>query len=143
MGAVLSHAIWPTISCINLYSHQLLKKPIEVGGGYQQVPAGPGLGIEIDEEAVVRFRISREKLDQGKVYSLPLPRLINTTVYPDGTCIHMVAMVLEPFMRGMGPIYAEGVRVEDTPDDGSREWADLYRRASQHPRARPLVGLAC
>jgi len=133
LGAVLSHATWPTISCINLYSHQLLKRPIVVSGGYQEVPPGPGLGIEVDEEAVARFRVPREKLDQVGVYQLPLPRLINTVVYPDGTCIHMAGMGLEPFMRGVGPVYAEGVRVEGTPDDGSREWADLYRRALQHP----------
>ena len=133
LGAVLSYATWPTISCINLYSHQLLKEPIEVTGGYQEVPAGPGLGIEVDEEAVARFRVSREKLDQEGVYSLPTPRLINTVVYPDGNCIHMVEMGLGPFMRGIGPVYAGGVRVEATLDDGSREWADLYRRALRRP----------
>ena len=32
LGAVLSHATWPTISCINLYSEHLLKTPVEVIG---------------------------------------------------------------------------------------------------------------
>ena len=57
LGAVLTHATWPTITCVNLFSHQLLKTPIDVIGGYHQVPDGPGLGVEVDEEAVERFRV--------------------------------------------------------------------------------------
>ena len=44
LGAVLTHATWPAITCINLYSHQLLKEAIDVVGGYHRVPEGTGFG---------------------------------------------------------------------------------------------------
>ena len=71
LGAVLSHATWPTISCVNLYSHQLLKKKIDVIGGYHQVPDGPGLGVEVDEKAVEKAAM--EKLVPAMVVRLRQP----------------------------------------------------------------------
>ena len=136
LGAVLTHATWPTISCINLYSHQLLKKRIEIVGGYQKVPEGPGLGVEIDEEAVDRHRIPDEALEpfqqQGQLYAHPPPRQINTVVFPDGRCVHMAGLDLGYF-NSQGPAYTEGVRVESRPDDGTPEWADLFERVQHQP----------
>jgi L-alanine-DL-glutamate epimerase-like enolase superfamily enzyme len=143
LGAVLTHATWPTITCLNLFSHQLLKTPIDVIGGYHQVPDGPGLGVEVDEEAVERFRVPdvqiRPFADEGKLYERPQPRLLNTIVYPGGSCVHMVStgQGYGYFGDGHGPAQVEGVRLEVTPDDGSKEWSDLFERAGKHPvRAR-------
>lgn len=139
LGAVLSHATWPTITCFNLYSHQLLKKKIEVIGGYHQVPDGPGLGVEVDEKAVERFRVPEKKLrkfrEKGALYEHPKPRIINSIVYPDGSCVHMgsSAQGYGYFTAGHGPAYVEGVRLEPWPDDGSREWKKLFARAQEHP----------
>ncbi len=143
LGAVLTHATWPTITCVNLFSHQLLKTPIDVIGGYHQVPDGPGLGVEVDEEAVERFRVPdvqiRPFADEGKLYERPKPRLLNTIVYPGGSCVHMAStgQGYGYFGDGHGPAQVEGVRLEVTPDDGSKEWSDLFERAGKHPvRAR-------
>jgi L-alanine-DL-glutamate epimerase-like enolase superfamily enzyme len=128
LGAVLTHATWPTITCVNLFSHQLLKTPIDVIGGYHQVPDGPGLGVEVDEEAVERFRVPdvqiRPFADEGKLYERPKPRLLNTIVYPGGSCVHMTStgQGYGYFGNGHGPAQVEGVRLEVTPDDGSKEW---------------------
>jgi len=32
-----------------------LRQPIQARGGYVEVPLGPGLGVEINEEAIRRF----------------------------------------------------------------------------------------
>lgn len=143
LGAVLSHATWPTITCVNLYSHQLLKKPIEVVGGYHQVPQGPGLGVEVDEKAIKKFQVPEKEIkkfrDQGLPYNAPDPRIINCVVYPGNSCVYMASTSqgYGYFGAGHGPAYAEGVRMEPWPDDGSKEWAALYARAQQHPvRAR-------
>lgn len=143
LGAVLTHATWPTITCVNLFSHQLLTKPIEVLGGYQQVPDGPGLGVEVDEEAVERFRVPDDAIEpftaEGKPYERPKARLLNTIVYPDGSCVYMSSPLQGYgfFSAGHGPAQVEGTYLEVTPDDGSKEWADLFERASQGPiRAR-------
>ena len=54
LGSVLKGARWPAMPCVNIYSHTLLRE-FEVKGGYLQVPAAPGLGVELDREAVVQF----------------------------------------------------------------------------------------
>ncbi|MBT7861462.1 MAG: enolase, partial [Gemmatimonadetes bacterium] len=139
LGAVLTHATWPTITCTNLYSHQLIKTPIDVVGGYHQVPEGPGLGVEVDEEAVERFRVPDEELkpfqEKGELYDHPEPRLLNSVVYQDGSCVHMAftRQGYGYYGAGHGPAYSEGVRLEITPDDGSKEWSDLFERARQEP----------
>ena len=124
LGAVLTHATWPAITCMNLYSHQLLKKPIEVVGGYQQVPETPGLGVEVDEEAVERYRIPDtmiQALGEGERYDRPKPRIICSIVYPDGSRIHLAPMHqgYGYFSQGHGPAHVPGARLEPWHDDGS------------------------
>ena len=136
LGAVLTQATWPTISCLNLYTNHLLKDPVTVSGGYQSVPDGPGLGVEIDEEAVARFRVPQATLDAlppGQLHAHPQPRIINTVVFPDGTRVHVGAMG-PGTLTGAGPGWSEGARVEPAwEDDGSKEWADLCERVRQQP----------
>ena len=112
------------------------KQRIEVVGGYQKVPDGPGLGVEVDEEAVERHRVPRESLEpfeqQGQLYTHPQPRLINTVVFPDGRCVHMAGLDLGYF-NAQGPAYTEGARVESRPDDGTPEWTDLFERVQRQP----------
>ena len=128
IGSVLTHARWPAISCINMYSHHLLTEPVQVINGHQQVPDGPGLGVEVNEAAVEQFRVPQEVLDEharrGPLYIHPKPRQISTIVYPDGTCIHME----HPHVPGT---YVEGVRTEILADDGSQEWQSLYERVQK------------
>jgi len=139
VGAVLSHATWPAITCMNLYSHPLLSAPIEVVGGYHRVPEGPGLGVTVDEDAVERYRVPDEAqkpfADKGQPYDLPEPRIINTAVYPDGSCVHMAfaRQGYGYYTSGHGPAQVEGTRLEAWPDDGSEEWADLFERARENP----------
>jgi L-alanine-DL-glutamate epimerase-like enolase superfamily enzyme len=130
LGAVLSHATWPTISCINLYTQQLLQTPIEVVGGYQPVPLGPGLGIEIDESAVERHRVpasTLQGLKPGQLFTHPRPRIINTLVFPDGTRVHMGAMGPHDYDAASGPGWSDGMRVEPSwEDDGTSAWEKLW-----------------
>ncbi len=125
LGSVLTHARWPAISCINMYSHHLLTEPVRVINGHQRVPDGPGLGVEVDEAAVEQYRVPQETLDeharQGQLYIHPKPRLINAIVYPDDTCIYMENL-------SAPGTYVEGVRTEIWEDDGSQEWQDLHQR---------------
>lgn len=139
LGAVFTHATWPTITCMNLYSHPLLKKKIEVVGGYHKVPEGPGLGVALDERAVRKYRVSEKDLkpfrDKGEFYSHPAPRIINSIVYPDGSCVHMAnsSQGYGYFCAGHGPAQAPGTRLVAQHDDGSKAWAKLFKKASEHP----------
>jgi len=142
LGAVLTHATWPTISCMNMYSHQLLKKKIDVIGGYQRVPEGPGLGVEVDEKAVARYRVPEKQLaacrERGEPYTHPYPRIVNSIVYPDGSCIHMAgtAQGYGYFTAGNGPAYAKGVKLVSQHDDGSRKWRQLFERVRDEGPSR-------
>ena len=66
LGAVLSHAIWPTISCINLYSHQLLKKPIEVGGATSKYLRDRVWGLRSTKKRSRDFASPRRNWTRGK-----------------------------------------------------------------------------
>jgi D-galactarolactone cycloisomerase len=39
-------------------SRTLGKEPIQLEDGYLKVPPGPGLGVEVDEDVVKKFRIA-------------------------------------------------------------------------------------
>ena len=142
LGAVLSHAMWPTISCINLYSHHLLTQPIAVQGGYQSVPDKPGLGVEVDIAAVERYRVSADALasvQAGQLYAHPPPRLINTIHYPDGGSVHVAQLGAASVHHGPG--WSSGVHVVTREDDDSKDFADLYQRVQYAPvRDRPSNG---
>ncbi len=133
LGSVLTHATWPAITCINLYSEHLLTEPITVVDGCHAVPDAPGLGVEVDEEAIKRFRVPKEKLDADGYTIHPHPRIIKTAVYPDGSCIHMAGDGLSYFNAGNGDAYVEGARLELTLDDGTKEWENLYEKALEKP----------
>ncbi|MEE2659291.1 MAG: mandelate racemase/muconate lactonizing enzyme family protein [Candidatus Latescibacterota bacterium] len=132
LGAVLGYAIWPAISCINLYSHDLLQRPLKVRSGHQLVPVGPGLGVKIDESAVDRFRVPEESLRDG-IFTRSVPRLINSVIYQDGSCIHTATMGVGLLRAMEGQFWSEGVRVESWEDDGSEEWDRLYERLQLGP----------
>jgi L-alanine-DL-glutamate epimerase-like enolase superfamily enzyme len=128
LGAVLSAARWPAITCVNLYQHDLLKQSVEVVGGFARVPEKPGLGIEVDEEALVRFRMEPP-------YEKPVPRVILSVLWEGGRVVHYssTGQMHRDFWSGSQPADERGVRLETRPDDGSPEWADLYARVQQAP----------
>ncbi len=133
LGSVLTHATWPAITCINLYSDHLLTNPVQVKDGCHAVPDEPGLGVEVNEAAIEKYRVPSEKIDDDGYTIHPHPRLIKTAVYPDGSCIHMVGDGLSYFNAGNGDAYVEGARLELTYDDGTKEWAELYEKAKETP----------
>ena len=57
IGAVLTHAQLPAITCHELWEHDLLKQRLEVVDGTITPSEAPGLGIEVDEEALERYRV--------------------------------------------------------------------------------------
>jgi L-alanine-DL-glutamate epimerase-like enolase superfamily enzyme len=127
LGAVLTHARWPAITCLNMYADQLLREPLTVAGGYCAVPAAPGLGIEVDEEALTRLQVpTSAKADLRAVYDV---------VRPDGgrTYYRHEDQYRVDFLAGNQPIFERGVTLEVLPDDGSADWADLHRRVQAGP----------
>lgn len=56
LGAALKN-VDPVVEFTEIMIHELLlKEPLELEDGYLRVPTGPGLGLELDEEKIERFR---------------------------------------------------------------------------------------
>jgi hypothetical protein len=128
LGAVLPLAQWPAVNCLNIYADDLMAEPLTIRGGYARVPDGPGLGIEVDEDALARFAM-------GPPYELPKPRLLLSVRWSGGRVRHYadIAQCRRDALSGSIPAQERGVTLQVRPDDGSPEWRKLYARAEQGP----------
>ena len=131
LGGVLSHATWPAVNCHQLYTHTMLTKPIQVSQGLAAVPDEPGLGYELDRDAVNALRIT-------KPVRRPDPARLIETTWLDGRTMYFgntggVNFVLNPARQGKVPFFERGVKTRLVPNDGSSKWRDLYERASKAP----------
>jgi L-alanine-DL-glutamate epimerase-like enolase superfamily enzyme len=128
LGAVLTHAQWPAITCLNTYGDDLLVEPLEIAGGHVRVPDGPGLGVTFDESALERYRMPPP-------HDLPEPRHILSVLWPGDRVAHYARMpqLWTDFGLGHLPAQERGVTMAVRADDGSKEWADLHARASRAP----------
>ena len=127
LGAVLEGARWPAIPCINIYSHTLLKE-FKVEGGHVKVPEAPGLGVELDWDAIERFRVEPD-------FRKPAGRQIHTILWPDGRQTHYPdGGYRAVFLAGKLPPFLPGVSLERRLDNGSeafnREYRQLFPEAS-------------
>jgi L-alanine-DL-glutamate epimerase-like enolase superfamily enzyme len=127
-GAVLTHARWPSVNCHQLYTHPMVTPPIRVFNGTAPVPEGPGLGVELDEEAVERLRLPEMP---AKPY--PHPNLLIAIRFGSGATSYYThcQQYWDDFSGGRLPVFQAGTRLELVPDDGSREWRELQARAQQ------------
>lgn len=130
LGAVLSHARWPSVNCHQLYTHPIIRQPIKVENGTAPVPEAPGLGVDLDEDAVARFRIEPMKQEPG-----PTPNLLLAIRWPSGATSYYAhaGQYWDDFRAARLPIFPRGVYLERIADDGSREWKDLQARAAKGP----------
>jgi L-alanine-DL-glutamate epimerase-like enolase superfamily enzyme len=131
LGAVLTHAQWPAITCHELYEHNLLSARIPVLSGLAQAPDAPGLGVEVDEAALEKYRVEQADLTLAK-------RLIRYT-RPTGLSVyfaqdsHTTSTMWDYFAKGNQPVYEPGVQTELLDDDGSADFAHLYEQAQIAP----------
>ncbi len=126
-GGVLSQAKWPAVNCHQLYTHSLLTESIVVRQGKATVPDRPGLGYDLDLDAVAKFKTTKptERPDP--------PRLLETT-WPDGRRMYLGSHGVYNFLLrqanlGHVPYFERGVTTRLIPNDGSASWQDLYHRA--------------
>ena len=130
LGAVLPFAQWPSVNCLNNYADDLLTTPLRSRAGYARVPDAPGLGIEIDEDALTRYRMEPP-------FEFPKPRLLLSVVWPGGRVVHYASLrqCWDDCWVGNNPVQERGVTMEVHADDGTKEWADLYNRVLHKSRA--------
>ena len=129
-GGVLSHATWPAVNCHQLYQHSLLTEPIKIKDGFAAVPDRPGLGFELNRDAVEKLRIPKptRRFDP--------PRLVEVS-WTNGRKLYLantrVNFVLNAFLRDGMPFYERGVQTRLLANDGSQSWLDLYEKARKGP----------
>ncbi|MGI5237896.1 mandelate racemase/muconate lactonizing enzyme family protein [Dactylosporangium sp. CA-139066] len=131
LGAVLSHAVWPHVTAMNTWSEYLLRSPIEIRHGYARVPDGPGLGVRVDEEAVHRLSVPGAA-------PIRYPRRILTISWPGGRRRSYAGaeQMWTDCRAGNVPAQQPGADLEVRDDDGSSDFADLYRRCALAPVTR-------
>ena len=127
LGAVLTHAQWPAITCHEMYSDDLVTERIEIQGGFGRVPEAPGLGVELDEGALERLRT--DSIDR------PAPTDLYRVVWPDGQCTAYASpdQYRNDFMAGNQRVFEPGVTLEVVEDDDSKAFAELRARAARSP----------
>jgi galactonate dehydratase len=123
LGAVLSHARWPAIPCINIYSHPLIKN-FAVESGHAKVPEEPGLGVELDWDVIENHRVDLD-------FRLERRRQIHTIHWPDGRRTHYPgAGYRQEFLAGKRIGFLPGISLDHRLDDGSeafdREYHELF-----------------
>ena len=138
LAAVSSHVKWPATTCHQLYEHSLIRPAIEVENGSAAVPDAPGLGFELDEEAIERFEIEPFVEDTWP----ELEQLIAIRWPSGGTSYYTRGQQYwDEFLEDRYAIFEDGVYLESIENDGSREWKELHQRAAQgglHSDGRPL-----
>lgn len=124
-SAVLSHARWPSVNCHQLFTNQLIEPIVPVHDGSAAIPEGPGLGVNLDEDAIAEYRC--EPVDKP----FPYPGLLVAIRWPSGGSSYYVhtRQYWDDFLGGRLPLFQPGVRLERVFDDGSSEWKELQAKA--------------
>jgi hypothetical protein len=106
---------------MNIYESQLLAEPIEIRGGFQPVPNRLGLGVEIDMQAVERYRVDYTFVDPPRhIYRYACAGGEVTYYGDDKQALHHI------FPKDAQPLCEVGANMLPVEDDGSAEFADLF-----------------
>lgn len=125
LASVCRQATLSNLAAHNIYARDLAAMPEPVAG-FAQVPKEPGLGVDIDDEAVATLR---------RAEPMEIAREITTVVHPDGVRWHFASEQQrhETYYFGSAPGFVRGARLEARYDDGSADFADLYNRCEAAP----------
>jgi L-alanine-DL-glutamate epimerase-like enolase superfamily enzyme len=126
-GVVYHQAQWPAITCSEIYSHGLIRTPLRVEDGYVRVPEAPGLGIQVDEDAVEGLRVDEAHIQ--------CPWDLVCVKWLGGRRVYyrdkMAAMA--DFMAGNQSGYEPGVTLEYLHAAGNPELIELRERVAHGP----------
>jgi L-alanine-DL-glutamate epimerase-like enolase superfamily enzyme len=126
LGAVLSHARWPAIPCINIWTHPLIKG-FKVESGHIKVPEGPGLGVELAWDVIENYTVDLD-------FKLPRRRQIHTILWPDGKRTpYPDAGYRQEFLAGKRVGFLPGISLEHRLDDGTENFDRAYRALFSEP----------
>ena len=124
LGAVMHTATLPGVTASHTYIDDLIVAPHPVQRGFMKVPEEPGLGVELDEDAISRYR------DEPAV---EWPRHFSVVTLPGG---------IEHYYRDLGQTerlmklgvdepFAPGIRLTEREDDGSEAFDRIWNRLQE------------
>jgi L-alanine-DL-glutamate epimerase-like enolase superfamily enzyme len=122
MAAVLPTATGHSINLDDQYEEDITRERIPVTEGYSPVPEGPGLGIEVDEEALARVAANQPTT---------LPRHVGILHLPGGHKLYTPSFPAVSRLTGREEGTIRGLKLELWEDDGSPEFAQLYERVQK------------
>ncbi|MDG2128665.1 MAG: mandelate racemase/muconate lactonizing enzyme family protein [Fuerstiella sp.] len=126
-GGVLKQARWPAVNCHQLFENDLLQVPVTLSNGHAVVPDAPGIGYEVDWDAVEQLKVARPD-------ARPEPQRLIETTWSSGRRMYTanngkVNFMLTAANQGKYPYYEAGADTRLLPDDGTDHWKQLYARA--------------
>lgn len=122
MAAVFRTHTAHSINLDDQYAEDVTTATIPVVNGSSPVPDGPGLGYEVDEDAVER--LSKQELTER-------PRFVGILHMPDGGTYYGPGYISPGRVTGREEGDIRGFRSELREDDGSKEFEKLYKRVQQ------------
>ena len=125
LGAVMPTATLPGVTASHAYEDDLIVTGHQVQRGFVKVPENPGLGIELDEEAIERYT---------QTSALELPRHLSVVTLP-GNIKHYYRNLqqAESLMKqGVDESYASGIRLDEWEDNGSSEFDQLWKQLQEN-----------
>ena len=132
LGSVLSHAQLPYITCHELWEDDLLKERLEVVDGFMVVPDGPGLGIEVDEDAIEKYRVDADAPSPTTLYRQK-KRVLRISWPGTGDQKRIweftnEAAYQQAFYQGNIPGFEHGVSLEVIEDDDGDSFRKLHEK---------------
>jgi L-alanine-DL-glutamate epimerase-like enolase superfamily enzyme len=119
LGAVMHTATLPGVTASHSYVDDLITEPHPVQRSFMKVPTGPGLGVELDEDAIARYRDTPAP---------QWPRHFSVVTLPGGIeHYYRNLQQAERLMKqGVDQPFAPGIRLTEREDDDSAEFDQLW-----------------
>lgn len=132
LGAVCETATWPAVTCHQLYDASLITDPPGIEEGTTPVPETPGLGVELDRDALAEYETERPD-------EQPTPPRLVRADWPDGPTIYFASghQLRSYAQRGEVPLYERGVETRLVADEECSDWGALRERALDGPVVNP------
>ena len=132
LGATLSHAQLPYITCHELWQHDLLAQRLQVVNGYVAVPDAPGLGVEVDEKVIEKYRVDENDPTPTTRYKAR-KRILRISWPASGKQRRVWEFTSElvyqqTFYRGSIPSFEPGVNLEIIEDDKSPAFKKAHQK---------------